>query len=294
MTTFCPTSNIVERETSPSIVVDGMNSRITRVYDITETGGSSAAYVLLKLTAPATAQVGDLGIPLNAPPIYRIDTTRYSDGQFVGTVEYRNAGRSEQTKHEKELTEPGPDKERVSLSFAGEVYTATEALSQTKYGPDAPDFEKSIGVNFEQQVEGVELNARTGQFSVEVVLDEATVDNDWIKDRYYQIWTVNDAAFRGWPAGDVALAGINGTQRSDGSWVIEYTFQLRATEVRTDIGGIDVTSGGDPLAIPGWHYVWLHYAPELDGAGNQVPKAVGAYVAQVYERTDFANLGIAY
>lgn len=96
----------------------------------------------------------------------------------------------------------------------------------------------------------------------------------------------NDAAWRGFAAGEVLFQGVSGSYRS-GDDVVELTFRFAASPNRTNInvGGITVSSK------KGWDYMWVRYADNVDG-DNIVKQPVAVYVERVYEEGDFGGLGI--
>jgi hypothetical protein len=286
-TTFCDTSKIAQAPNSPEFESSGLNSWMKRTYLI-DAETEAAALVLLKGAAPATATVDT--IPLEATPVYKIKTIRGLDGgvsRYEGTVDYRHAGRDEQTEAANELIEPG--REKVSFSFSGASAHQTVCLSQTKYGTNSRDVGKALNVQYNGEVDGLEVNSRTGQFTVSTVIEAATATNAWFKARFEQVWTLNNATFRSWGAGSVALIGIDGRQRADGNWEIDYSFQIQPPETLTEIGGVSL---GGSVAKEGWQYAWVMFRPK-DDANKIVPEPIGAYIADIYPKTDFSLLGIS-
>jgi hypothetical protein len=281
-TTYCGTDYIVENANSPTFESDGLNSTMTRTYSISAASESSALS-LVKLMAPATATVDS--VPLEAPR--KISVSRIGPGQYSATVSYRHAGRDEQEKQE--LINVGD--ERVSADFAGQTLHVTTAVSQTKYPASARDVGRGVNVLDDGTVEGTDINQRTGSFSVDVLIDEATGTNAWFKARFEQVWTFNNGTFRSWPAGSVALTGMQSRQRSDGNWDVSYSFQIFPNETGvTNIGGVSL---GATVNLKGSEYKWVMFRPK-DDAGKIVPEPIGAYVANVYgAETDFSLLGIS-
>ena len=281
-TTFCGVNYIVEDQTSPSFVAAGINSTMQRKYNISASSLSNAL-TLAKAAAPATATVDS--VPLEAPRVISIQAK--STFTFVATVDYKHAGRDEQ--ENEELIDIGD--ERVSADFTGETYHIGTAKAQTSYGDEAPDVGLGVNVDYDGTVNGTEINKRTGSFVVEVLISEATATNAWFKARFLQVWTFNDATFRSWEAGSIALTGISSRQRSDGNWDVGYSFQIFPNEAGVDeIGGVEIDP---PVDLKGSQYKWVMHRPkELDG--KLVPEPIGAYVGDVYDpETDFADLGIS-
>lgn len=285
-TTFCVNSKISESADSPKSQSAGLNSNKTRTFEIFATS-DAAAYVLLKAYAPATDMVD--GIPLTATPVYKLDTIRAINGGtnvYRGTVEYKHAGRDEQTQSQNELIEPG--REKVTCSFSSTTTKVNKALVQTRYGAESRDCKKAVNVQYNGEVEGVDINVPTGSFTVSTVISSDVVTNEWLKERFSQIWTLNQADFRSWPPGCVALTGMDTRQRADGNWEIDYSFAIQIPETLTEIGGLDL---GTTVEKEGFQYTWVMFRPK-DDADKIVPEPIGAYISDLYKKSDFGLLGI--
>jgi hypothetical protein len=280
------TSKITESADSPKSQSSGLNSSKTRTFEIYATS-DTAAYNLMRLKAPSFDVVD--GITLAATPVYKLDTIRAIDGgvnSYKGTVEYRHAGRDEQASPDNELIDIG--REKVTCSFSGTTANVTTALNQNRYGTNARDVGLALNVQYDGTVDGLEVNVPTGSFTVSTVISKDVVTNEWLKARFEQIWTTNNATFRSWPRGCVALAGMDTRQRADGNWEIDYSFQIQPPETFTDIGGVSL---GGSITKEGFAYTWVMFRPKED-AGKITPEPVGAYLAVVYKKSDFGQLGI--
>lgn len=286
-TTFCVSSKISETVNSPKSVSNGLNSSKTRTFEI-NASSESAAYTLLKAYAPSSDVVD--GITLAATPVYRIEAVHGLNGAvgtYKGVVEYRHAGQDFQTTAANELLEVG--REKVTFQASGTQVHKNYAISQTQYGAEARVVGKALNVQYDGTVDGLELNERAGQFTVSTVIDGAVADNAWWKARFGQVWTLNDATFRSWEAGSIALAGIDARQRADGHWEVDYSFQIQPQESAvTEIAGFNI---GGPIDIEGFQYAWVMFRNKED-SGKIVPEIIGAYVADVYPKSDFSQLGI--
>jgi len=102
--------------------------------------------------------------------------------------------------------------------------------------------------------------------------------------------TTNNAAFRGFEAGEVLFLGCSGNQEWDdqkgkGPWSLSYRFVASQNVTDQTIG--DITG----ISKKGHEYLWVRYQ---DTVGENVlfkkPKHV--YVNKVYKETNFAALGI--
>lgn len=281
-TTFCGLEIVSEDPKSPIVKSAGIASTVVRRYRV-RSASHNSALALVEGLAPVSETVGS--IPLQAPR--EIDLDPEDPETFTATVTYKHAGRDEQTKDE--LVEIGDEK--VSGSFSGRSAHITEALSQTKYGTNAREVGKSVNVNYDGEVEGVDVNERTGSFTVETIISEATGTNSWFKARFEQIWTLNNADFRSWSSGCVALVGMDYRQRSDGNWEIAYHFEIIPSETVTSIAGVAL---GGSVFKEGWQYVWAMYRKKEDTATKRIePEAIGVYIADLYPSSNFADLGIS-
>ena len=286
-TTFCVTQKITESADSPKSQSSGLNSSKTRTFEIFAPS-DGVAYLLLRGFAPATDMVD--GIPLEATPTYRVETLRAVNGGvnvYRGTVEYKHAGRDEQTTSSNELIEPF--REKVTCSFSGTTAKVTTGYNQVKYGPEARDVKDAINVQYNGEVEGTDINVRTGGFTVSTVIPMDVATNDWFKDRFKHVWTVNNRTFRSWPRGCVALSGMDARQRADGNWEIDYAFVIQPDENISEIGGINL---GGSVNKEGFKYSWVMFRPKDDGT-QTVPEPIGAYIVRVYDYSDFGDLGIS-
>ena len=98
---------------------------------------------------------------------------------------------------------------------------------------------------------------------------------------------VNNAAFRGFAAGEVLFLGAQGSKTGTGDWSISYRFAASPNVANLTVGDITVTEKR------GWDYLWVSYADSKDDTAKRlVKKPVAAYVEQVYGYADFSLLGI--
>lgn len=110
------------------------------------------------------------------------------------------------------------------------------------------------------------------------------------------IGTVNNAAFRGYNAGEVLFLGVSGSRAGkakDDLWTLDFKFAVSLNESNINISGIEGVSK------KGWEYAWLYSRARVhaqegaatnDGALYHRPES--AYIEQVYPYADFGQLGI--
>ena len=97
--------------------------------------------------------------------------------------------------------------------------------------------------------------------------------------------TVNDAAFKGFDAGEVLFLGASGSQRGDQDW--EIAFNFAANENVTGISVGDITG----IDKQGFHYLWVRYV-EVEDQNHLTKRPEYVYVEQIYQPRDFSLLGI--
>ena len=104
---------------------------------------------------------------------------------------------------------------------------------------------------------------------------------------------VNDAAFKGWAAGEVMFLGASFSAPLKGRQkvVVTYNFSVQPNETNVTIAGHSV---GD---VDGYDYVWTiprTTVPTSGGAVSGHPKLEvdGVFVAPVCDRVSFSSLGL--
>jgi hypothetical protein len=100
---------------------------------------------------------------------------------------------------------------------------------------------------------------------------------------------ISDAAFRGYPAGEVLFEGLQTTIKGSPDGVVPVTFQFRrrAHVVAEDIGGI-------VLDVDGWELVDMRYKDETNTTSKRTEKTPSKVLLHtVYKSADFADLGIS-
>jgi hypothetical protein len=173
-----------------------------------------------------------------------------------------------------------------SFDTAGGTQHITQSLGTVNRYPDtSPDCKGAIGYDGER-VEGGDISVPVFNFSETHRFSASTVNPAYRIALYRLTGKTNDAAWRGFAAGEVLFQGVSGSYRS-GDDVVELTFRFAASPNRTNInvGGITVSSK------KGWDYMWVRYADNVDG-DNIVKQPVAVYVERVYEEGDFGGLGI--
>lgn len=196
---------------------------------------------------------------------------------------------------------------RRSRSFdtSGQTSHMTQAIAvppdtgERKYQPGladpAPDMSGIIGVDG-NSVQGVDVVIPALQWTESYDVPAAYVTTAYIKALSRVTGTVNNAAFRTFPAGEVLFLGASGShewdaEKGDGPWSLTYKFLASPnagagqTLPALTVGNI---SG---IEKKGHEYLWVRYEDDVsDSTLVKVPKHV--YVNRVYRDANFADLGI--
>lgn len=177
-----------------------------------------------------------------------------------------------------------------SFDTGGGIQRITNSLlTRARYAPPgktAPDCKGAIGVTADG-VEGVDIVVPVYQFSETHFKPDSFVTPAYKGVLFALTGKVNSAPFRNFAAGEVLFLGASGAKRAAGDW--EITFRFAASPNMTGLTVGDITG----IAKYGWDYLWVRYADELDvPASALVKRPVAAYVEQVYQTGNFAELGI--
>ena len=182
-----------------------------------------------------------------------------------------------------------PLKRARSFDTTGGTQHITQAYGETKFGTNAPDQQKAIGVD-SNGVNGVDIVVPQLQWQESYDVPNAFVTDAYIRGVSGVTGTTNSGVFRGFQAGEVLFVGCSGSQEWDdekgrGPWSLSFRFVASKNvtgETIGDIGGVNKK---------GHEYVWVRYEDAVDSnVLLKKPKAV--YVNKVYREEDFSALGI--
>jgi hypothetical protein len=203
------------------------------------------------------------------------------DNAWQVTINYEKTGAEPQ--------ETNPMKRARSFDTTGGTQHKTQAEDERRYGAGAPDQQKAIGVDG-NGVNGVDIVVPSLQWQESYDVPNAYINASYVRGLAGLTGTVNNAAFRGFEAGEVLFLGCSGSQEWDdqkgsGPWSLSYRFVASQNVTGETIG---VITG---IEKKGHEYLWVKY--EESASGNsllKIPKAV--YVNKVYKDANFALLGI--
>ena len=252
----------------------GEKPTVTMHYTLDGTPDDLTAKTLLLNSTP-TNYDGLVRDECTLDPIF-VDTTT-GQGKWECTVRYVAP----------ENTQPPVGESSFSFDTGGGTQHITQSITTVnKYAPPgktAPDFKGAVGVTHDN-VEGVDITVPVYNFSETHYIDDGDVN----KAAYFALTgKTNNAAWKGFAAGEVLFLGASGSKRGSDDW--EITFRFAASPNKT---GLTV---GDIVGInkAGWEYMWVRYADAEDAVAKAiVKKPVAVYVEKVYEDGDFSTLGI--
>jgi hypothetical protein len=203
------------------------------------------------------------------------------DNAWQVTIAYEKTGAEPETSD--------PLKRARSFDTTGGTKHMTQADGERKYGTNAPDQQKAIGVD-SNGVNGVDVITPALQWQETYDVPAAYVTSEWIRAVAGITGTTNSDAFRGFEAGEVLFVGCSGShewddQKGHGPWSLSFKFVASRNVTGETIGSI---SG---IEKKGHEYLWVRYEDAVEGSSLlKKPKAV--YVNRVYKESSFAGLGI--
>jgi hypothetical protein len=153
-------------------------------------------------------------------------------------------------------------------------------------GQTPPDFEGAIGVTSDS-VEGIDITVPVYNFAETHYIPVASVTSFYKAALFALTGSVNNAAFRGFAAGEVLFLGASGSQRGQDDWEITFRFAASPNVTGLTVGSIT------NIDKRGWDYLWVRYADMEDTTAKAlVKRPVAVYVEQVYPFADLSGLGI--
>jgi len=287
--------SISEAHGSRETKVDGVSSTYQRLYNLRGYTLESLAFADLVAYSPPAVKVD--GIDLGSRSFSLKPRGKASSGCYAGIVDWKHVSRT-----------PGQDApvnlgdEKLSFTFSMGSSFFTKAISQEKFDPTgqtikAKDVGLAINVQADGSVDGLDVQVPGDGFQISTRLSlgsNAALINKWLKDRIAQLGTINDDTFRGLEAGDCLLRAFSGEVRADSDFDIVWDFAVVLGEDYTstpfDTGRVSFALN---RRVAGFDLIWVMYEPKEDTVEKiVVPEARGAYVAKVFEDSDFSLFGV--
>ncbi len=219
--------------------------------------------------------------PATLNGLYRQDVKLKSQGHLLWLVTIPYGA--------KKAPEPSVTEYRWNFDTTGGTASKKQAIAHVQsYPTGAPNHEGAIEVH-NGEVDGCEIVVPAFKWHEDWELPWA--DYAWPYAAYVEALTgkVNSATFRGRAAGTVRFDGAVGGQSSRNPEVLAVTFHFSGSPNATGL----TVAGFTGVSKSGWDYLWVEYKIDEDTTAHRsvkVPLAV--HVEQVYERADFALLGI--
>lgn len=168
------------------------------------------------------------------------------------------------------------------------------AISQQKFGSNAPDHKKFINVvndNGRMIVEGADSYAIRRTYRLRKSFPYTAFTTSYIDAIEGCVGKLNNATYKGVPAGELLFLGARGSIASTGESELSFEFQRsRPPTLPIEIGGITIPTG---TTISGWDIVWQQSRAQVDASVNDLEAgAVGVYVAKHLESANFGVLNL--
>lgn len=173
---------------------------------------------------------------------------------------------------------------RTEFDAAGGTVNVTDAITETRYPPSADTMNAQINVT-DEGAQGVDIEREGRRWVERHYYANASVTWGGLNAIADQLKTVNDAAFRGFAAGEVFFKAFRAAPRSDEDWEFVFEFEASPNLTNQTVAGITGVAKG------GWDYLWIRYQ-RTDGDDSLAAEPLAVYVNQVYPSSDFSALGI--
>lgn len=188
-----------------------------------------------------------------------------------------------------------PLKRTRSFDTTGGTAHRTQAETESRFGGDvllgnaAPDMKKAIGVDGDS-VAGVDVIVPAFQWTETYDVPAAFITQPYVLSLSDLTGSVNNAAFRGFAAGEVLFAGASGSQewdsqKGDGPWSLTYKFIASRNANNIAVGDIP------GISKKGHEYLWVKYEVAVEG-NDLLKRPKYVYVNGVYQEKDFSGLGL--
>ncbi len=203
------------------------------------------------------------------------------DNAWQLTVSYEKTGADDDA--------TAPLKRARSFDTTGGTQHKTQAEAESRFGSNAPDQQKAIGVD-SNGVNGVDIVVPQLSWQESYDVPNSYVTSAWIRGVAGVTGTTNNAAFRGFEAGEVLFLGCSGSQEWDdqkgsGPWSLSFRFAASQNVTGQTIG--DITG----ISKKGHEYLWVRYEDAVS-SGSLLKKPKAVYVNRVYKDSNFSTLGI--
>jgi hypothetical protein len=191
-----------------------------------------------------------------------------------------------------------PGEQVIEWDTTGGTQHITQGYTETRYGANAPDLGKAIGVDGDGRVQGVDVPMPAFRFTVTRGYAAGSLPN--LQAIYALSGQVNASAVSfadtrtgqaiALAAGECRFLGASNANRGDGSQAVVYHFE--ASPNATDLSVGDMTG----IDKAGWDYLWVYYVmAEVTAGGIKrlMPRPKFVYINETSKTGDFSTLGLA-
>ena len=195
------------------------------------------------------------------------------------------------TDPENETDQEGDEVPEFSMDISGGTKHITHSKETIgSYSADenpAPDFQRAINVDDDNQVNGVDVVNCSFTFTEKHYYTNNKMSNSFKREIASLVGKVNNNTFRQWETGELLFMGASGSRRGTArkdKWEVTFRFavSMNATNIQVS----------DTITIPaknGWDYLWVKYADNVKN--NSLVKTIkAAYVERVYDYESFTPL----
>ena len=298
---------ITEKQDSRVMTYNSKSASTTRKYHCFDYTDSSDALNAVANYIPPTIAVGQFLCVLpefTVTPVFSDpDRTYYNVDVVWNTPDQAEGGSDDEG-----ATDPQEPEDNTSFSFQFSSITDVKVSTQdcttyssARVGGQKGKQDKINALSPESEPQGVEYNKPIVTITAKTVVHRNKATNEWFKDRFEQIWTLNDATWRSLPAKSVAFTGMSGNHRNDGHWDITYNFEHRPENSGDTFKFYSDYYGNSTQTIAntgGWDYLWAqHSTVTTDNTVNDVKTATRQLnavhvVHDIYKTSDFTQLGM--
>lgn len=149
------------------------------------------------------------------------------------------------------------------------------------------------GLNWDGETfNGIDITTPAMKFSQRQIIPNSQFTLAFRIQVYRLTGKINNAPFQGFGEGDVLFLGATATEIIDDAtlekeWEVTYNFSAIETRTNIKIGDYVISKK------EGYQYLWTQFEKREDrGQFKLVPVPIASYVVDVYEKIDFAILGI--
>lgn len=183
-------------------------------------------------------------------------------------------------------TPPQTGESDFSFELSLQPVKVVVPLATTVFGPTLANPPKLIG---DQRTidppEGCEVYEPFFTFSETHYIPSSTMTLSYRNTLGRLVGKTNNAAFKGWEAGEVLAQSISGSKRGQEDWAVTFRFGCRENVTGATIAGI---SGVDKK---GWEYLWPYY--KLADSGTTLLNDVTHIIVnKVFQEANYAGFGI--